>query len=188
MSSPESPDFDTLDDALSRADAPVGASEAQGMLCGMLCAQGRVDLAGWEKLVLDEPAPGDALAKECHPLLGALFESTRVALNDAVLEFSLLLPDDRDLLHLRTAALREWCQGFLYGFGLAGGRMQADQVPAEVQEVLGDISHMANLESDASQEGEDDESAYAELVEYLRVGVLLMNEMLHPVKAPPRLQ
>ncbi len=35
--------------------------------------------------------------------------------------------------------------------------------------------------------GEAEESAYAEIVEYVRVGVLLINEEMHPLKAPPRL-
>ncbi len=35
---------------------------------------------------------------------------------------------------------------------------------------------------------ETNETAYSEIVEYVRVGVLLINEELQPIKAPPRLQ
>jgi hypothetical protein len=34
--------------------------------------------------------------------------------------------------------------------------------------------------------GEEDEQSYQQLLEYVRTGVLLLNEELHPTKAPPR--
>jgi len=56
-----------------------------------------------------------------------------------------------------------------------------------VREILRDLAEISKVEFDVEGAGEAEEGAYAEIVEYVRVGVLLINEEMHPVKAPPRL-
>jgi len=186
MNEKESPDFDTLDEALDRAGAEMGAAESQGLLCGMICGLGHGDRKAWGKLVLDEVDLNNVLAKECDAVLDGLFESTRQQLNDAVLEFEMLLPHEGDLLDIRVEALGEWCQGFLYGFGLGGVREKS--MPEDSRELLHDIAEIARAGQQDGDALEEDEEAYVALVEYVRLGVLLINEELHPVKASPRLQ
>ena len=48
------PDISRLDELLFRIDAALGATEAHGALCGMLCAQGSTDAAQWMLHVLGE--------------------------------------------------------------------------------------------------------------------------------------
>lgn len=179
-------DHERLERALRRADALTGAAEAQGALCGLLCAQGRADREAWQAQVIGERPDGDILAREAEDLLGALYEETVRQLNDGAMAFHLLLPDDEQPLGRRAEALGRWCQGFLFGLGLGGVR-EEKELPADVREILRDLAEISKVEFDVTDAGEEEERAYAEIVEYVRVGVLLINEEMHPVKAPPRL-
>ena len=93
------------------------------------------------------------------------------------MEFELLLPDDAETIEVRTAALAQWCQGFLYGLG-AGAIPDASELPGEVGEVVRDFIEISRAGVDAAQDAESNESAYAELVEFVRVGVQLLFEEL----------
>ncbi len=179
-------DYERLERALRRAEALTGASEGHGALCGLLCAQGRADRRAWQDQVIGEREPGDVLAREAASLLDALYEETVRQLNDAGLAFRLLLPDDEQPLGRRAEALGRWCQGFLLGLGLGGIRAE-QELPADVREIMRDLAEISKVEFDVAGAGEAEEAAYTEIVEYVRVGVLLINEEMHPVKAPPRL-
>ena len=84
----------------------------------------------------------------------------------------------------RTAALAEWCQGFLYGLG-AGAITDASGWPGEAGEIVRDFAEITRAGVDAQQGEESNESAYAELVEFVRVGVQLLFEDLAAARRPP---
>ncbi|HEX7965389.1 MAG TPA: UPF0149 family protein [Gammaproteobacteria bacterium] len=174
-------DFHDLDESLRRAGAACDAPESHGMLCGALCAG--VDEAGdWLDQLLDQANGPEEAQEACRRLLSDLCDDTRKRLRAGALEFAPLLPDDETGLADRTDALGEWCQGFLFGMGLAGDALKLDGLSPETGEVLKDMNEIAQ----AGFEGEDsdeDETAYAEIVEYVRVGVQLLYEELQPV--PP---
>jgi len=114
-------------------------------------------------------------------------ERTRAQLCDPGLGFYLLLPADEALDEQgRTEALVQWCDGLLYGLALAGLGERQD-LPDLVREFLNDVAQICRASVDDWPE-EADEAAYTELVEYLRMGVLLINEELQPLKAPGTLQ
>ncbi len=162
-------DYERVDEALE--EAAVQAAEAHGVLTGMLCAKGAVGPGAWiEALGLQDKAP--------EPLR-MLYAKTLASFQDVTGSFDLLLPEDEAPMEERAAALHDWCQGFLYGFGVAGGREPAS-LPAEAGEVLRDIGEFARASFALGEDAEEDEQAYSELVEYLRVGVLLLYEALHP--------
>jgi yecA family protein len=178
-------DYDEIARVLEAAKAAPGASEVHGLMVGLLV--GRVSNQGWLDQIFDEtPDPQDLSVRECVQSLDALARATAEQLNDAVLGFELVLPEDERSLAERTGELAAWVQGFLYGLGLGG----AEQILArggDAAEILRDFEQIAR----ASLEGaptEADENAFAELVEYVRVGVLLINEELNPVGAAPRPQ
>lgn len=174
-------DYEVLEQALQRSKANAGAAESQGMLCGILCArtQGR---EAWLGQLYDEVPAGDVLVQEGKAQLGVLYETCQAELNSGGLEFSLLLPADDVPLEQRGQALGAWCQGFLFGFGLSG--LKLDELPEDSRELIQDMSEIAKLEL-PGEDSEEDETAFAEIVEYLRMGVLLINEELNPVKAAP---
>jgi hypothetical protein len=76
--------------------------------------------------------------------------------------------------------LSQWCQGFLYGFG-TGDPANPHRMPAAVEEVLRDMTHIARATAELEDEGESEEveQAYAEVIEYVRVGVQLIHDELY---------
>jgi len=97
--------------------------------------------------------------------------------DDEEMGFALWLPDDDEPLEERTAALARWCSGFLAGLGSAG---QLDALSSEAREAIGDLQEIARAElATPDEEGpanNEDESAYAEIVEYVRVVALVLRE------------
>lgn len=163
---------------LSRMLAPLNPAELHGLLCGLLCADPNLDRDRWLRHA-DELLGEDAeLTEVARDLLLKLFEYGAAQLNSEDGTVAPLLPDDATPLEQRTAALGVWCQGLLYGLGLG----QADRhgrLSEESQEFLRDAVEIAKVDFETDEASEVDEVAYAEIVEYLRVGLLLLQQDLH---------
>ena len=99
----------------------------------------------------------------------------------------LLLPTDDAPLADRAAALGQWCQGFLHGFGVNAGGLE---LSTDAKEVLQDLAAISQVQ-DALEESEDGEGDYMEVMEYLRVAPLLLftetRKSAEPVAAKPSL-
>jgi uncharacterized protein YgfB (UPF0149 family) len=99
--------------------------------------------------------------------------------NDA--DFEPLLPDDESPLALRADALSQWCQGFLYGLG-SGTTGDPGQVSAEAGEIIRDFTDITHVGVDSDEENEENEVAFSEVVEFVRVGVQLLFVELAPAR------
>lgn len=158
------PAWHEVGDRLSTLGAPISAAESHGLLCGLLCMRAPEAREQWIRRSLDDDSAQNAPAP-----LDQLYDQTLAQLDDAAFDFQLLLPPDDELdLADRTAALAEWCNGFAFGVGAAG--CDRERLPAESLEFLQDITSIAQAEVTGE---EDDEAAYAEVAEYVRMGVLL---------------
>lgn len=174
--------FDQVAQALDACGSAVHAAEAHGCLVGALCAR-RVYLpAEWlEELLPAEP--GRARDPALTPgLLIELFERSRAVLEAGDMEFEPLLPPDAASLTERVEALGAWTQGFLYGFG-AAGPLPKGALPADVAEVLTDFAEVARAGAVGAESAEVEESALAELVEFVRVGAQLIFDELADLRA-----
>jgi hypothetical protein len=127
----------------------------------------------------------DAQLTEARESLSAFYSETLRQLNDPVLEFEPLLPPETDPLGTRVEALAEWCLGFLLGLS-EGGITDPERLPSDASEVVQDMVNISRAGSYEFDDSEEDEAAYVELLEYVRAGVLLVNEELNPTKAPPQ--
>lgn len=166
-----------LQQVLGDAKGLTEAAEAHGTLTGALCAASAYRLEDW----LGEILPDGRADPMTHESCRACFEATARALRDADMAFQVLLPDDDEPIDARATALGQWCQGFLYGLGTS----PIDDVtglPGEVGEVVRDLSEITRIGVDARESLESNESAYAELVEFVRVGVQLLFEELAPFR------
>jgi hypothetical protein len=165
------PDYDHIQQLLVQERSLAEAAEAHGTLTGCLCAASRYTLEDWLREILPEgrAAPATAAALE------ELFTATAAALVQPDMEFELLLPADEQHIDVRTAALAQWCQGFLYGLG-AGSVPDASDLPGDVGEIVRDLGEISRAGVDATQDEESNEAAYTELVEFVRVGVQLLFE------------
>ena len=167
-------DYPQLAERLETADAAAGAAEAAGVICGLCCAGRPELLAIWMGDLFESVGPTNLLVEECKAMLQSHQAAVVTALDDPELGFAPLLPDDAQPLWLRTRALADWSAGFLYGLGLAEVEASAGRSD-ELGEVLRDLSEINRADPD-TEAGEEDEYAYAELVEYLRVAALLIRD------------
>lgn len=161
-----------LDQALCEIGAGISASEAHGIICGVVCVH-EDNTSPWVDEIIDGADP-EIDVQACVDLLLVVFESTREQLISANFEFEPLLPDDDETLEQRGIALGEWCTGFLYGLTLAG-TVSFERLPKDSQEVVEDLTKFAAIRA-TNSEGEEEEAAFLELVEYIRVGVMLISE------------
>jgi len=176
--------FPELEDTLAEAGSPTEAAEAHGSLCGALCAQPQLRFESWLEELLEDR---DARNEHTRDVLQSVFSHTSEHLGGDGMQFAPLLPDDDEPLAGRTFALAHWCEGFLYGLG-ASGLTSIEALPGEVGEIVRDMSEISRATAEAAEAAEPtetDEQAYAELVEYIRVGVQLIYEELEPLRAAP---
>jgi uncharacterized protein len=172
-------DYHHIQQLLVQERSLVEAAEAHGTLAGCLCATAGYRLEDWLREIL----PEGRASPETTVMLEELFTATAGALLQPDMEFELLLPADDQPIDVRTAALAQWCQGFLYGLG-AGGITDANGLPADAGEIVSDITEISRAGVDETQGEESNEAAYAELVEFVRVGVQLLFEELAGLRQP----
>ena len=177
--------IDKLNSALDQVQTEMRAVECHGTLTGLFCAKGELKPEEWVDYIGHGLDGNNLLQREALAAFKMLFEVTREQLNDSVLNFHPLLPEDGAGVEERIEALGQWCQGFLLGLS-AGGVSDIDKLPGDSGEILRDMVEIARAGSYELDGEEEDEQSYYQLVEYVRTGVLLLNEELHPTTAPPR--
>ena len=164
----------------------VPAAEAHGCLVGALCTTQHYPMERWlEEIIPDAERRAD---DDSQQALRLLYADTLNALRGEELDLELLLPGDEIPLELRAGGLSQWCQGFLYGFGTGqaeGAPAKQENLPENVNEILNDLTHIgrASVEIEGDGDNESEEEAYAEVVEYVRVGVQLIHDELIPTPA-----
>ena len=174
------PDYAEIEQLLTAQRSLTEAAEAHGTLAGCLCALADYSFQDWLREILPE---GRADAAAADTLYG-LYTATAAALGEIDMEFEPLLPSDAQPLEARTAALAIWCQGFLYGLG-SGSIPDAGGLPGDVGEIVRDLTEITRAGVDDEQGEESNEGAYAELVEFVRVGVQLLYEELAAARHAP---
>lgn len=180
------PEYDEIQDCLGGATGGSAAAEAHGTLCGLTCiADDDLPDAWIQNTLADAGAAADDDNAHAHEQLEALHQATLGVLHGTQFEFELLLPGDEIPLGLRADALGRWCQGFLYGLAVRGLKT-FDDLPEELREVLEDLSQITEAQFADGEGEEEGEKAYANLVEYVRVGVQLVYDELNPPQADTR--
>jgi hypothetical protein len=169
--------------ALERVNCGFSAAESHGICCGLLVVDQATDQQAWLAQVL-EGDPQSLRFKDARTLLQELFTVTRQQMNDGDLSFALFLPDS-DELETQVQAMQDWCQGFAFGIAAAGIK-DMKKLPADSREWAEDVVRIGTSGEFDLDDAEESENAFVELVEYLRVGVLMMNEEMQPMKSSPQ--
>ncbi|MCP5145495.1 MAG: UPF0149 family protein [Gammaproteobacteria bacterium] len=166
-------DYQNVDRALSALDSDLDAAECHGMLCGMLCNPETFDAQLWLRQVVGEDAPPVSTGGEAG-VLWALLRQTRSAIVDEELSFRLLLVDDNRQFTRRVRSVANWCRGFLVGFGIAGV-VDISVLSEDCRGFLSDLKQISQADEKSALD-EDNERAFEEIVEYVRIGVLMLRE------------
>jgi yecA family protein len=168
--------YGALNQALQDVGAAMDVSETHGVLCGLICFFDDNDKIPsiLSQQVLGDAAIHDQLSEQSFVQLSALTEKTIADLDNPDCLFQPLLPNSDKPLSERIQAIGGWCEGFLYGVGLA---VANQEIAENAQELLNDLAKIARIAPiEDAQTTNDDEKDYAELVEYIRIGTLNLYE------------
>ena len=173
----QSINYDLAKDALQKLNTDDTISSAHGLLCGFYCVKQDISLDDWLNEVLVSTDLNNILEKESHHIMAEIFNNTSDQLADPTLNFWPVIADDMRPLREQAKTLVEWCQGFLVGLGLSS----VETSDEEVLEMIKDISEISQLDAELLDSEENTQDFY-ELVEFIRMGVLFIQETLQPSK------
>lgn len=163
--------FDEIETLCQQADLDFSASECHGIITGLICTAAASARPWLDKLYTDNSIHHINDTDLAH--WNQLYTASLTQLSATELNFQLLLPDDQHLLSQRTAALTDWCCGFL--FGISAGDLKLDQkLPADINEIIHDLAQISNAGYDEADNNNEGETAYMELYEYVRGAAMLI--------------
>ncbi|MDC9726974.1 MAG: YecA family protein [Candidatus Thioglobus sp.] len=170
-------DYDDLKATLHVLNTDDTISSAHGILCGFACVKPELTLDDWLNEVLVSIDLNNLNEKSAHEALAQIFNGTLSQLNDATLDFQLLMADEDARLGEQANTLIEWCQGYLVGLGL----QKISTTDEDALEMIKDISEISNLDADVVDSEQNAQDLF-EIIEFVRMGVLLIQETLQPSK------
>lgn len=173
------PSFEDAALLFLRTKCHINPSFAHGYWAGYICGGQSVSPKDWIKAIFEKDDAWD----ELDPLLARFFlvvaEVTVAQLSDPHYSFQLLLAEDDDPMDERLACLCDWTRGFLKGFDAQAKIQPRPLLSDDAKEALSDLQEVTDL-SATFNDAESEEQDYAEVVEYVRLAVLLLhNEMLN---------
>lgn len=177
-----------LEDALRQCGSNWDASQTHGLLSGRLAIAGSDSGFDWLSEVLEGTEQADTIRDECESMLGQLFEVTYRQLTERQSGFEPLLPSEDDGTAVCATALAHWCEGFLHGLVAAhnGDELKTRLAADPLADIIKDMLQITRASADEDDDTESDDSAYTELVEYVRVAAQLVYEELADLRQPTR--
>jgi uncharacterized protein YgfB (UPF0149 family) len=166
------PNYEELSAVLGQTAQKLHASQVHGLIAGMLCGQsaGKGMVEALIKTLNDNEA--------AQSLLQQLYQASDKQLKEFLFELELMLPADTTDLPERAEALTLWCQGFLIGLKKVNIQTEGRK-PSELTEAIDDIIEIANMNYEVVVSSEEDEVAYVELVEYVRMAVIFIYQEMY---------
>ncbi len=176
--------YDELARLLSSHSSLTGPAECHGIIAGVVVAMGEQDPGVWVQHIMGDSANAEEPSVAVMlRVLDGLRKHVAMQLGATDMTFQLCVPDDQVALVARAGSLVEWCEGFLFGVGLAEG-LDIRSLSSEAQEFITDLREITRLHIDVDETTEEDEVNYTELYEYVRMGVHIIHDELHTKSGP----
>ncbi len=169
--------FDQLKTTLHHLNTDDTLSSAHGILCGFACIKPNLGLDDWLNEVLVSINLNNLNEKSAHEKLAQIFNKTLSQLSDETLDFQLLIANDEKKLCIQASTLIQWCQGYLAGLGL----QKISTTDEEALEIIKDLYEISRLDADLL-DNEKNAQDLNEIIEFVRMGALLIQETLQPSK------
>ncbi|MCK5903632.1 MAG: YecA family protein [Cocleimonas sp.] len=177
-------EFAEIKAVLLKINTISDVAESHAIASGMLIANISANKISWIKQIMGEMEQDSLPPREAIEALGRWFEAIKQQLDDSNLRFDLCLPDEDQSLVLRITAVQEWCRGFILGIAMSGIKNFA-QLPEDSRDLLTDFSRIGTEEEFELDDSDEAETAYNDISQYVRIGVLLMYEELRPLREEP---
>ncbi len=170
-------DYKSLDEAFNYDDTSICLAEIHGLVCGFICAGSRVDGKSWLEPILSTFSKQPERLQIQKKILLDLYRIASEKLQSFEFDFELMLPEDDMSLSARAEALCLWCQGFIIALNRCGIEAKTIDEP-QSKEAVEHIIEISRLDYDAVSISEQDEAAFNEVAEYVRMAVLLVHSEL----------
>jgi uncharacterized protein len=157
--------------ALSADKEPARIAETHGVVIGLLAGgprQSDTELADQ----LAKLQVGDWNSERIQQDLGPAISTLRSELASPDMDFKPLLPTDDRPLSERTRCMASWVSGFLAGFGAGAPKLESQ----DASEALRLLEQIARAGIDPETDEDEQEDAFSELSEFVRVATLLLRE------------
>ena len=166
-------DFEVLVQGLAAAGVAHSPSELQGVMAGLL-ATGH---GGRDEEVLGVLAAHADLEQGFDAAMATALLTVRDELQNGFegtgLDLNLLLPSDEDDLGLRVAAIAQWCEGFLVGFGTGSANTHDKDLSPGLQEALSDLAAVSQVAT-PDEDGDEQEDMFEQVAEHCRMAALMI--------------
>ena len=176
--------YQQLGAQLANQGVLISPAETHGVVLGMMSVKPQV-LQANEVLAtimqLNEEEEIDD-EKSFLQFLAAMVEQAREMLFSQGFDVQLLLPQDGNSLEDQTLALSRWCRGYVFGL-VAAGLQDFKTLPKDAAEIIQDVLQISEMSTDLDEQGNEEEKAFFEIEQFVRVGVQLVFEELNPPTA-----
>ena len=176
------PTLQELKQLLQDLQLTASASEVHGFVTGLLAAGVRLNKQQLIKVLEAHTETDQAFDDALIASLWQMQLATLEALGSSEIIFTPLVPEDEFTLTERVIALSDWCQGMLSGFGLAVRGDDERLTKGDIQETLQDIVNIVHVGGDFDSDNEEDEQAYMELYEFVRLAMIHLFEEMSPME------
>lgn len=173
-------DFDQINEALAPYQELESPSFLQGMLLGLMSGDNEIKENVWVKKVLTE-ADIKSVKENFLVVLHEIYLDTDKMLNGSGFELELCLPTEDEPVSTRAYMLGHICEGYLYGMGLL--EKNKDKLRGDVLELVKDFGNIAAIDVDELDDEEENEENLMQLMEFVKVGIMTINEDLNPAEA-----
>jgi hypothetical protein len=170
------PGFDDVAHIFGKAALNVHPSYAHGFWLGMISGGRNISPKDWVDTVLGRPQAWGSLPTNVQHILLAIAEASVEQLGDPQYSLQLLLPDDDEALDDRLHGVSEWCTGFTQAFRHCNENHQ-ELLQGDAAEALSDLNEIRQISLEI-EDGPQDEQNFVEVLEYIRVAVLLIHQDL----------
>lgn len=177
------PSFDDIANLFAKSTLNAHPSFAHGFWLGMICGGRHVSPKDWMDRVLGQKDVWGKLPTDLQHMLLAIAEATVEQLGDPEYSLQIFLPDDDDEIDDRVHALSEWCAGFMQAFRHCN-QDHENLLQGDAAEALADLNEITQLSLELEDDPEEEQN-FLEVVEYVRVALLLIHQDILSKQAQP---
>ena len=172
--------FSDLERGLNSCGSSWFCAQSHGLLCGRLAVLGPNAFNLCVEQIFENISLENTSRDHCELMLEDLFKDTWAQLVERQSEFELFLPGEERNITERTEAISQWCDGFLHGI-VTGKKPKKlkdylNQDPLDI--IIKDFLEITRATANEEADEEDNETAFNEVMEYIRVSVQLIYEEL----------
>tara|TARA_Y100000590_G_scaffold244993_1_gene275355 strand:- start:868 stop:1416 length:549 start_codon:yes stop_codon:yes gene_type:complete len=161
------------------ASLTTNAAELHGLISSRLC----FGINNFQDLTSEDTSDDKSVTsiqiQEFNNAFLKMIEDAKDQFKKGGFSFEPLLPNDSEPIEYRALGLASWCQGFVDGYGMSVAELEIeiDKLgDGEAAEIIEDFAQISTLDSNSISDEQDEEIAFMELVEYVRVSVQLLYE------------